>query len=123
LSNTDKNPGPDESDGNAWIGPADGGVLDGTLEAELDGLHARRPGHPWERARARRHSRPGVAPTQTKILVPVDRTAMPGSGPRPGASWTGRGRQRTEEQRLNSSHVIISYAVFCLKKKTAGPAT
>src|SRR6267378_1169532 len=26
---------------------------------------------------------------------------------------------RSEEQRLNSSHVEISYAVFCLKKKTA----
>src|SRR5690606_40468579 len=25
---------------------------------------------------------------------------------------------RSEEQRLNSSHVKISYAVFCLKKKT-----
>src|SRR5438067_9801757 len=25
--------------------------------------------------------------------------------------------------RLNSSHVSISYAVFCLKKKTAGPST
>src|SRR5207244_9972889 len=25
---------------------------------------------------------------------------------------------RSEEQRLNSSHQIISYAVFCLKKKT-----
>src|SRR5690554_7356856 len=26
-------------------------------------------------------------------------------------------RQRSEETRLNSSHVRISYAVFCLKKK------
>src|SRR5439155_6001987 len=26
-------------------------------------------------------------------------------------------RQRSEETRLNSSHVAISYAVFCLKKK------
>src|SRR5690625_6248193 len=26
-------------------------------------------------------------------------------------------RERSEEQRLNSSHVAISYAVFCLKKK------
>src|SRR5690625_6998671 len=26
-------------------------------------------------------------------------------------------RQRSEEQRLNSSHVAISYAVFCLKNK------
>src|SRR5438552_13021259 len=27
---------------------------------------------------------------------------------------------RSEEQRLNSSHQIISYAVFCLKKKNRG---
>src|SRR3712207_7327745 len=27
-------------------------------------------------------------------------------------------RLRSEEQRLNSSHANISYAVFCLKKKT-----
>src|SRR5256885_7266433 len=26
-------------------------------------------------------------------------------------------RGRSEEQRLNSSHLVISYAVFCLKKK------
>src|SRR5438132_13417395 len=26
-------------------------------------------------------------------------------------------RLRSEEQRLNSSHTVISYAVFCLKKK------
>src|SRR5437899_4048481 len=28
-----------------------------------------------------------------------------------------RGRGRSEETRLNSSHLGISYAVFCLKKK------
>src|SRR2546426_6300798 len=52
------------------------------------------------------------------------------------SSWTGRGRQRPQEPRslvddvldrvgggdrkstrLNSSHLVISYAVFCLKKK------
>src|SRR5690625_6947253 len=31
---------------------------------------------------------------------------------------TGRDRKST---RLNSSHVAISYAVFCLKKKTTNP--
>src|SRR5699024_12243641 len=36
-----------------------------------------------------------------------------------GHSWQlGRDRQST---RLNSSHVSISYAVFCLKDKTAEP--
>src|SRR5690625_5623642 len=32
------------------------------------------------------------------------------------ASWYGEDRKST---RLNSSHVAISYAVFCLKKKTS----
>src|SRR5438034_3274221 len=38
------------------------------------------------------------------------------SGPRPGAP---RDSQRTDRKstRLNSSHTVISYAVFCLKKK------
>src|SRR5688572_30949292 len=31
---------------------------------------------------------------------------------------TARSGARSEEQRLNSSHSQISYAVFCLKKKT-----
>src|ERR1022692_4254024 len=29
---------------------------------------------------------------------------------------------RSEEHRLNSSHLVISYAVFCLKKKNANGA-
>src|SRR5207302_10103347 len=50
---------------------------------------------------------------------------------RPALNWTRSGREavhqfsnclprkiRSEETRLNSSHVKISYAVFCLKKKT-----
>src|SRR5438132_9250278 len=39
----------------------------------------------------------------------------------PGVSSTRVGRQRPERDRkstrLNSSHTVISYAVFCLKKK------
>src|SRR3712207_7450783 len=34
-----------------------------------------------------------------------------------GARRRARPRLRSEEQRLNSSHANISYAVFCLKKK------
>src|SRR5437588_2452160 len=41
-----------------------------------------------------------------------------GGGPNSGGAlrgeWTGRDRKST---RLNSSHTVISYAVFCLKKK------
>src|SRR5437588_12948487 len=32
-------------------------------------------------------------------------------------SASGAMEERSEEQRLNSSHTVISYAVFCLKKK------
>src|SRR5207249_10675403 len=38
----------------------------------------------------------------------------------PTVSVAARGRKST---RLNSSHVSISYAVFCLKKKNAWPPT
>src|SRR2546426_8129158 len=34
-------------------------------------------------------------------------------------SWPGRSRDR-KSTRLNSSHLVISYAVFCLKKKIVG---
>src|SRR5690349_22566921 len=38
-------------------------------------------------------------------------------GGRPHGAVAGDLDDRSEEQRLNSSHVEISYAVFCLKKK------
>src|SRR5256885_10552363 len=40
---------------------------------------------------------------------PLTRTLLP------DARWFTRDRKST---RLNSSHLVISYAVFCLKKKT-----
>src|SRR2546426_2083585 len=42
-----------------------------------------------------------------------DRRRRPGRGPR-GPHPSARDRKST---RLNSSHLVISYAVFCLKKK------
>src|SRR6266480_6497077 len=43
---------------------------------------------------------------------------------RPGAHGAGLGAAcRSEEPRLNSSHMSISYAVFCLKKKKKRPHT
>src|SRR5690349_22995234 len=39
---------------------------------------------------------------------------IPQTGPIEGKRWAGVDRKST---RLNSSHVEISYAVFCLKKK------
>src|SRR5947209_12493510 len=35
-----------------------------------------------------------------------------------GQDWDVLTKCRSEEQRLNSSHANISYAVFCLKKKS-----
>src|SRR5436305_12047154 len=67
----------------------------------------------------------------TEIYTLSLHDALPISGPR--ARWAGfrrtverwetprrRGRARRDRKstRLNSSHVRISYAVFCLKKKT-----
>src|SRR2546426_2445226 len=34
-----------------------------------------------------------------------------------GAGRAGTGRRDRKSTRLNSSHLVISYAVFCLKKK------
>src|SRR6516162_2264291 len=39
-------------------------------------------------------------------------------GPTPGRSGHTTSRQDRKSTRLNSSHLVISYAVFCLKKKT-----
>src|SRR5438132_8468009 len=36
---------------------------------------------------------------------------------RPAVRWFGRRRRDRKSTRLNSSHTVISYAVFCLKKK------
>src|SRR2546426_4872135 len=53
------------------------------------------------------HERPfrGVTPEALQILVDAD--------------WPGNVRQLRDRKstRLNSSHLVISYAVFCLKKK------
>src|SRR6266480_6518671 len=45
----------------------------------------------------------------------AERARAPGSRPRRGARGADQDRKST---RLNSSHMSISYAVFCLKKKT-----
>src|SRR5947208_7859493 len=59
-------------------------------------------------------------------LFPYTTLFRPGGGqdPRPAARRSLRGarsedlEQDRKSTRLNSSHQIISYAVFCLKKKT-----
>src|SRR6266480_7803927 len=44
-------------------------------------------------------------------------TPAPGAPCRGAATPDGRPDRRSESTRLNSSHMSISYAVFCLKKK------
>src|SRR2546426_1913623 len=62
---------------------------------------ARRVGHPGDEGLVRRPA------------SGMDRGArpLPGAGPRP------RRLRDRKSTRLNSSHLVISYAVFCLKKK------
>src|SRR5256885_10372985 len=43
--------------------------------------------------------------------------ASTGSAGATGASESDAGAQDRKSTRLNSSHLVISYAVFCLKKK------
>src|SRR5256885_12121142 len=53
-----------------------------------------------------RPSAPGRPPARV-LPATADRTDLGGGGPGPDRKST----------RLNSSHLVISYAVFCLKKK------
>src|SRR2546426_6648251 len=48
-------------------------------------------------------------------IAELDRLDTPES--RAAGAPRGTLAYRSEEQRLNSSHLVISYAVFCLKKK------
>src|SRR5256885_298867 len=45
---------------------------------------------------------------------PVEVPRLPGNAHWLPSAWRARDRKST---RLNSSHLVISYAVFCLKKK------
>src|SRR5439155_22104593 len=55
-------------------------------------------------------TRPRRARRPSRTLTRSIRRWLPSARPPPPD-------RRSEEQRLNSSHVAISYAVFCLKKK------
>src|SRR5258708_31791787 len=66
----------------------------------------------------------GRSEVHARSRTPRDRPRQPGA-PRAPAAAADRGRVRVhhphrqdrKSTRLNSSHQIISYAVFCLKKK------
>src|SRR5205807_9326204 len=65
-------------------------------------IRARNPGRVW---------RIYLIPSQGGEAEPL----MPGENEHGVPTWHERDRKST---RLNSSHLVISYAVFCLKKKT-----
>src|SRR5690349_22879601 len=72
-------------------------------------FRSRRPAHPAGRAgRPGRRGRAGRRPVPDRKVAAA--RPVPGGRARPG-----RGDRKST--RLNSSHVEISYAVFCLKKK------
>src|SRR5256885_10547319 len=62
-------------------------------------------------ARADAHPGGNGAPARDRVAAPHGRRPAGGGMGHPG----GVDRKST---RLNSSHLVISYAVFCLKKKT-----
>src|SRR5436190_3190026 len=51
---------------------------------------------------------------RSRAAQPAPAQGVPGIPPRPARGAAARDRKST---RLNSSHTVISYAVFCLKKK------
>src|SRR5260221_5583860 len=70
---------------------------------------------PISRSGARRNSELRI---MRPLLVGAWRVPKGPLKPNPGADRTGRRFRRDRKStRLNSSHTVISYAVFCLKKK------
>src|SRR5690349_23877097 len=51
------------------------------------------------------------------VVVAIDRLAVRGAGAVRDPGARARAHEDRKSTRLNSSHVEISYAVFCLKKK------
>src|SRR2546426_7711729 len=69
-------------------------------------------GHPPRRAAPFRHRRQDDRRATARVVV------------RPGRDRGPAGRDGDRKStRLNSSHLVISYAVFCLKKKTNNELT
>src|SRR2546426_11436256 len=67
-------------------------------------------------SRARRRARYCPARALSRVAEVRGGTAGHERGDHPGASL-GSNRRDRKSTRLNSSHLVISYAVFCLKKK------
>src|SRR5690606_2227378 len=60
----------------------------------------------------------GLGTAAADVIIGVDPAEVPAVSPLPeNVDRNADGDLRSEEHSLNSSHVKISYAVFCLKKK------
>src|SRR5699024_11665781 len=69
------------------------------------------------RASASGKCKPCKAPTGPSMVTGVSRTNKKDSQPPLGVNLSSGKYLDRKSTRLNSSHVSISYAVFCLKKK------
>src|SRR5690625_408977 len=104
---------------NGTAGPAEGGtggLAGGVVVVMMGSKQGRRTSIRDQPTRPLHHTTPqathwGQAPTGEER---PPRTAAPEQDPRAGP----QSRTDRKSTRLNSSHVAISYAVFCLKKKT-----
>src|SRR2546426_8587471 len=76
---------------------------------------------PWAGTRPRRRDHP----PRHQAGQPAGRQAWRREDSRLGRGADGErlGRADRKSTRLNSSHLVISYAVFCLKKKKTKPET
>src|SRR5438132_7910891 len=75
-----------------------------------DALRGRGPGRETQRRQVHALERPGGR-------APRDRLPQTAVHPPAGGRSAHAGRRDRKSTRLNSSHTVISYAVFCLKKK------
>src|SRR5574344_2015983 len=76
------------------------------------------PGHPlFFFLMIRRPPRSTLFPYTTLFRSVLGGDAVRGLAVRAQRAYQALGHDRSEEHSLNSSHQIISYAVFCLKKK------
>src|SRR5256885_2772224 len=64
-----------------------------------------------------REGRPQAGPSRRARSARFAQNDMPGGASRKKRWDIGRTQRDRKSTRLNSSHLVISYAVFCLKKK------
>src|SRR2546426_3023576 len=73
--------------------------------------------HPEDRGSDEVIAPPYVTPGWSRIAGECVSGAPPRGQPRMPAMMLPHGCEDRKSTRLNSSHLVISYAVFCLKKK------